>query len=123
MHSKNFYALFISLLTFQISFAATNRYVSSLNGSTSGTGTQGNPYKNLSQLPALAVGDTIFLEAGSLFREQLNLFAGGNQTSPVVITSYGNGAKPIVSGADTVSNWTQSGNKFYATQTDRKTHV
>lgn len=111
---NNLAILFIALCN---SLFATNRYVSSVSGSASGTGTQGNPYKALSQLPALAAGDTVFLQCGSLFRESLSLFAGGSSGAQLVITSYGSGAKPIISGVDTVKNWTQSGNKFYATQT------
>ncbi len=107
----------ILLLLCAINLSAANRYVSSINGSTSGTGTQGNAYKNLSQLTALAAGDTVFLECGSLFRESISLFAVGNAGANLVFTSYGNGAKPIISGADTVQNWTQDGNKFYATVT------
>lgn len=103
------------LLVATTNFAfATNRYVSSVNGSTSGTGTQGNPYKNLSQLPALMPGDTVFLERGSLFRESLSVFTGGNSGARLVFMSYGTGAKPIISGADTVTNWTAVGDKYRA---------
>lgn len=113
MPVKNIFSIITFFIFCQIASAA-NRYVSSINGSTGGNGTQGNPYKNLSQLTALAPGDTVFLEAGSVFRESLVLFQGGNASAKVVITSYGSGAKPIISGANTVTNWIQSGNKYYA---------
>lgn len=107
----------ILLLLCAINVSATNRYVSSVNGSTVGAGTQGNAYKHLAQLTALAAGDTVFLECGSLFRESISLFAGGNASANLVFTSYSSGAKPIIGGADTVANWTASGNKFYASVT------
>lgn len=114
MTMKSFSSFICAALISNLLFAG-NHYVSSVNGSTGGTGTQGNPYKNLSQVATLAAGDTVFLECGSLFRETLTLFSGGTSGARIVITNYGSGAKPVISGADTVQNWTQDGTKYYAT--------
>ncbi len=43
-------------------------------------------------------GDTIFLRSGSVWYEKIRLSSGGSRKKPVVITSYGSGAKPVIDG-------------------------
>ncbi|MEP2023971.1 MAG: right-handed parallel beta-helix repeat-containing protein [Reichenbachiella sp.] len=50
---------------------------------------------NLNLLP----GDSVFFKCGDRFMGHLLLNESGNQNSPIVITSYGIGNKPIISGA------------------------
>ena len=87
-------------------------------------GSQANPYDDLSDINWTTGGDnsifdylagsptqspTIYLKKGDTWREQMTIGCSGTATYPIIITSYGSGADPIISGAiDYVgSSWTQ----------------
>jgi len=78
-------------------------YVDSVAGSNSNTGTlEAKPLKDLTSLPTLAAGTTVYLKAGSLWRQSL---APTNDNTRII--AYGAGAAPIIDGSDavTASEW------------------
>jgi len=94
-------------------------------------GSQANPYDDLSDVNWTTGGDnsifdylagspaaspTIHLNKGDEWREQMTVGCSGTATYPIVITSYGSGAKPIINGSTLVTGWTlDSGNIWKAT--------
>lgn len=107
------YFLFLFVFLTSTCFA-TNYYFSAAgNDANSGT-TIANPFKTITKLNSLILqaGDTIFFKKGDTFRGQINLNATGNSVNSIVFTSYGTGNKPIISGAELVTNFTQNGNKY-----------
>ncbi|MGB3947646.1 MAG: T9SS type A sorting domain-containing protein [Bacteroidia bacterium] len=106
----------LKLLTFSL-FAttllnATNYYLSnSGNDNNSGTSSS-SPWASISKLNTVTYlpGDTVFFEASDVFSGQINIANGGTSSQYVVFTSYGSGAKPIITGADTIiTTWTNAG--------------
>lgn len=97
--------IIIVILFLGIETQAQNYYVSS-SATDSGTGSKISPWNSFAPLNALlatsAPIDTIFLKSGDVFRDQITVSVASN----FVITSYGVGSKPIISGADSVLNWT-----------------
>ena len=96
---------------------ATNYYLSnSGNDSNSGT-SSGSPWQTITKLntKTLAAGDSVFFKCGDVFRGDIVVSQSGNSSAPIVYTSYGAGAKPIISGAELISTWTQTGNYYSAT--------
>lgn len=92
-------------------FGQTNYYVK--NGGNDG-------YTGLSDAQAWATlgkaddvtfapGDTLFIARGSTFKEQFIPKGDGDATAQAVITAYGTGAKPIITGRDTVNGWSDDG--------------
>ena len=51
---------------------------------------------------------TINLMEGDEWLETLTVGASGSATYPIIIKSYGAGAKPIINGADEVETWTEA---------------
>jgi len=102
---KNILPTIIVILFWGLETQAQNYYVSS-SATGSGTGSMISPWNSFAPLNALLATsvpiDTIFLKSGDVFRDQLTVSLASN----FVITSYGVGSKPIISGADSVLNWT-----------------
>jgi hypothetical protein len=83
-------------------------YVSnSGNDANNGTST-GSPWKTIAHVNAQSFnpGDSILFQAGSTWREQLNIIWNGSASSPIIVGSYGSGAKPIISGGEIFASWT-----------------
>lgn len=95
--------LFISLTS-----RSANYYFSS-NGNDAGSGTQSAPWKTITKFNSFAfvAGDIISFNKGDTFFGQLIPQSG------IIITSYGSGADPIISGGTVVTNWVSIGNGIY----------
>lgn len=101
--------LTISTLLIALFCRATNHYVSSSTGFDTNPGTQANPWKSLYKVNAMfasfATGDSLLFKSGDTFRGSLFLTRSGVAGSPIVIASYGAGAKPVISGLFTLDTW------------------
>ncbi|MFR4352294.1 MAG: hypothetical protein ACLT3H_11570 [Roseburia sp.] len=80
----------------------TTYYVSSVNGDDNNPGTSEEaPFRTLSKIQALTLqpGDKVLLEKGSVFNDEfLHLKEeGGSAEKPVIISTYGTGARPVIS--------------------------
>jgi hypothetical protein len=60
-------------------------------------------------------GDSLLLKRGEVFREQLVMPSSGTVGSPVTVSSYGSGNKPLILGSDQVTAWTLSAGAVYVT--------
>jgi len=63
----------------------------------------------------LVAGDSVFFKCGQTYRGQINITSSGTAENPIVLTSYGAGAKPIISGAELLTGWVSRGD-YYATK-------
>ncbi|MDO0939170.1 carbohydrate-binding protein [Streptomyces sp. DG2A-72] len=96
----------------------TTYYVDSASGADSNTGLdQSHPWKSLSKVNAttFGAGDRILLKAGSAWTGQLWPKGSGAAGSPIVIDSYGSGAKPRINGAGTAADAVRLFNQQYWT--------
>ncbi len=100
---------------------ATNYYFSSSKGNDSRTTTQAQdsstPWKSIDKLNSFASslkpGDQILFKSGDTFYGAIVTKNPGTSSAPIVFSSYGSGAKPVISGLTTVSSWTSKGNGIY----------
>ncbi len=86
------------------------------SGSDAASGDLGYPWKTIAKLATanLNPGDSFFFNGGDRWAEQLIVTHSGSALSPIVFTSYGSGAKPIIDGADSVSGFSSyTGNKYF----------
>lgn len=98
-------------------------YVSSSDGSDSRTFEQAQspstPWKTIAkvngQWGALSKGDTVKFKSGDTFYGQLIINKNGGVDSPMVITSYGSGELPKISGFTTLTSWTNYSGNIYKT--------
>ncbi|MBE9585349.1 right-handed parallel beta-helix repeat-containing protein [Mucilaginibacter sp. JRF] len=110
--------LFFSIATIQVVSAQTNNYYIAANGNDSNTGTSADKaFKTIGRLNKLVLkpGDVINFKRRDTFKGQLNIRQSGSATNPICIDAYGEGDKPIITGAIPVKNWTkQEGNVWKA---------
>ena len=61
-----------------------------------------SPFQSLSAVPSydLGPGAKILLKCGSIFEEHLTIVAHGTANKPVIVSSYGTGAKPVINCSD-----------------------
>jgi len=87
-------------------------YVDSASGSDSNNGTsESAPWKTIAKVNAssFAPGDHILFKRGDSWRDLLAISSSGAAGNPIVIDAYGNGAAPVISGTDLISqsSWTR----------------
>lgn len=82
------------------SAAATDYYVD-CSAAAAGSGTSSSPWNSVAAVnaPTFGPGDRILLKAGTTCTGQLAPKGSGSAGSPIRMTSYGSGAKPIVDAA------------------------
>lgn len=79
--------------------AATNYYVSYTDGNDNNNGASSStPWKTLERASSITyqAGDQLLLKCGDTWTENLTLAGSGTAASPITVTSYGAGAKPII---------------------------
>jgi hypothetical protein len=59
-------------------------------------------------------GDSILFRSGCTWREQLTVPSSGAAGKPITFGAYGNGALPIISGADLLTSWVSAPLFYYA---------
>jgi len=91
----------------------TNYYFSA-NGNDSYTSTQAQssatPWQTITKLnsyfASIKAGDSVLFKCGETFSGTILVTKSGAAGSPIVISSYGTGAKPIITGLTSVTGWT-----------------
>jgi parallel beta-helix repeat protein len=109
--------LLLCILLICIKANATSYYFST-SGSDANTGTtSASPFKTIAKLNTLVLnpGDSILFKCGDTLRGQVNIIYSGTASLPIIITFYGSGAKPVISGAEPITGWTANGSVYQAT--------
>jgi hypothetical protein len=107
----------------QAKAAGSTYYVDNVAGSDSYDGleqthTTGNtgPFATIAHINSMGCGsgvgqlnpgDSVLFDSGETWREQLTVPCSGSAGSPITFGSYGSGAMPVISGANSVTGWTQ----------------
>ncbi len=113
--------LLISVLCSCISVQATTYYFSSTTGDDSYSVAEAQnaatPWRTLQKLNAifssLQPGDSILLKSGDVFSGSLIVSNSGSSAQPIVISSYGGTAKPVLSGLTAINSWTLKGTNLW----------
>jgi len=111
--------MFWVIVSSQNVICATNYYISSAgNDAATGTSEQSS-WKSISRLNqawasgAIKAGDHIYFRSGDTFIGQIVVKNGGTSGANVLISSYGSGNKPVVSGAIALSGWSVYNGRVY----------
>jgi len=94
----------------------TSYYVAS-GGKDSNSGTsQSSAWLTVNRVnsASLKPGDTVFFQAGQMWRGTLLPSRGGIPGAPITYAAFGTGNQPVISGADVVKPWTQSNGSIYS---------
>lgn len=95
-----------------------NYYMSSSTGNNSNTGlAPAQAWATLdklnSMMNSMVAGDSILFKTGDTFYGSIVMAKNGTTALPIIISSYGTGAKPIISGLTTLSGWTSVGTNIW----------
>ncbi len=78
------------------------------------------PWKSLTKLNAIfsqcKAGDSILFKRGDIFYGSVTTVISGSSIAPIVLSAYGLGARPVISGFSNVSKWTSLGNGIYESE-------
>ena len=114
---KKLLNLFIFILAFAKTFAI--QYFVKNGGSDAADGlTDGTAWATVSKVNSMFSGFTagtiVSFKAGGIYPGNIVATHSGTSVSPIVINSYGTGAKPIISGLTAVTGWTSDGNGVWS---------
>ncbi len=94
----------------------TTYYIDNATGNDANTGTSTDQaWKTIAKVnnSTFLPGDQILFKRGGVWREQLSIPSSGLPGSNIVFGAYGTGVNPIITGANTISNWTLSSGNIY----------
>ncbi len=103
-NKKRHYKGHIAPISQQVMMIDYALYFDSENGDDNNNGSSPNsPLKSIEKINDITwqAGATIYLKAGSKWNVALALKGSGSSSKPIVMTSYGAGKKPIISGNNT----------------------
>lgn len=109
-----------------ISINAKNYFVSNMGNDANRGTSASEPFKTLDHVNTLKLqpGDKILFRKGDVFVGELIIKASGTENKPIVISSYGSGKRPVLTGATPVKGWNQlKDNMYKATISDMVTQV
>lgn len=120
------FVCYLMITIFSFPAFATNYYLSN-TGNDLGSGTSpADPWHTISQLntSALFPGDSILFLSGNIFRGQVNIVSGGSELAFLYFGTYGGSEPAIISGAESVFNWTGgTGNIYQAALLQSPAHL
>jgi len=83
-------------------------------------------FKTIAQVNAAspAAGDSVLFNKGNEWREKLTVPTSGSDGLPITFGAYGNGADPIINGANLIIGWTNyNGNIWYLALTTQPNQI
>jgi parallel beta-helix repeat protein len=102
--------VFSSLINFSATFYVSN------SGNDSNTGlSESQAWKTLARVnsKSFVAGDQILLKSGDTFYGSLSITNSGTSAYPIILSTYGSGAKPIITGFTTINSWVNLGNNIW----------
>jgi hypothetical protein len=106
------------LLLISLQAGATNYYISNAGSDAANGLTTGTSWQTIAKVNAssFSPGDQILFKTGDTWIEQLKVSWSGSIGNPIIISSYGSGLKPLITGFQTLTGFTNtSGNIWSAT--------
>lgn len=105
----NFLPLMVCLVAYVMPASAKNYYVSAAgsnsNNGLSSTAAWQTISKVNSSFASMSAGDSILFRRGDTFYGAIIVGKSGSSGKPIVISAYGTGAKPVISGFVNASSW------------------
>ncbi len=107
----------ILMLSCFVQLHATTYYFSTSSGNDARSALEAQnvstPWKSLNKLNAifgsLNAGDVILFKRDEVFDGSINISSSGSLSLPITFGAYGTGAKPVINGLTTLTNWVNTG--------------
>ena len=118
---RSFISIFFIAILLCENVNAKNYYFSSSTGNDAYTSAQAQnpatPWLTLNKLnsffSSLLPGDSVLFNRGDVFYGTITTTKSGTSLLPIVLSAYGNGAQPIVSGFISITSWTNLGGNIW----------
>jgi hypothetical protein len=107
------------LLLISLQVRATNYYISNAGSDAANGLTTGTSWQTIAKVNAssFSPGDQILFNSGDTWIEQLVFPSSGSIGNPIIVSSYGTGLKPLITGFKTATGFTDSSGIKYTTLT------
>jgi parallel beta-helix repeat protein len=98
------------LLLISLQAGATNYYISNAGSDAANGLTTGTSWQHISKVnsSSFSPGDQILFNSGDTWNEKLIIPSSGNSGNPIIISSYGTGLKPLITGFQTLTGLVDS---------------
>ncbi len=108
-------ALTFPLFAFILHTQATEYYISNAGNDHADGKSPKTSFKTLQRLNQVKLkpGDKVYFKSGNFFSGTLQIKHSGKKEKPIIFTSYGEGEKPVISGAVVVKNFHQVTENLY----------
>jgi parallel beta-helix repeat protein len=117
-HQNRFILAFILVAHVAFSAHAATYYVDPDLGRDTNNGTSSaTAWKTLNKITqfSLAAGDVVRLRRGAAWRERVVFVEVGTAAQPIRVEPYGEGALPVINGADLITAWSAAGANRWST--------
>ncbi|MFW6219098.1 MAG: right-handed parallel beta-helix repeat-containing protein [Bacteroidota bacterium] len=113
--------ILINLLLLSVLTWSNNYYVSPQGNDSNDGLYPTSPWKTVEKVNQtnFQPGDSILFESGGVYVGSLKINNSGTKESPIVISSYGDGDKPILSGSVHLSEWKKKSSNIYTNSLDK----
>lgn len=104
------------LILFYIEMIAATYYVDATNGRDSNDGlSPETAWQSIAKVNSMSFlpGDEILFARGEIWREQLRVSSSGAEGQPIVFGAYGIGDKPVIDGADVITELEEINNNLW----------
>lgn len=112
---KKLKLIFTILLFLSINGYSTDYYVSATGNDAQAGTSEATAWQTIAKVntQTLSAGDRVLFRRGDVFYGKLIVKNGGNSSNRIIYGSYGIGAKPVITGFTTVTNWTDLGSNIW----------
>jgi len=113
----------IPIFLFSLSNVYSTTYYLSNYGDDKNTGlVSTSAWKTIGKLNSMMSkfkpGDEVLFERNSLFIGQINLYASGDDSDPLIFGAYGSGKNPVICGSIPIENWSKYNDKIFKATVD-----
>lgn len=108
--------LLIFILTAGTKVFATDYFVSN-NGNDNNRGTsESKPFRTIQKVNSIKLkpGDRILFQRNNSFTGELKISVSGTKKKPIVLSSYGEGKKPVITGAIVIEGFSKKNKNHYS---------
>jgi hypothetical protein len=109
--------IIIAVMLSSISSYCTTYYISNTGSDVANGTSEGTAWQTISKINSSSFlpGDFILFKKGDSWNERLNPPSSGSAGNVITFGSYGSGATPVITGFQTLSGWTNTGNIWSST--------
>ena len=117
----------VFLFLFPFFANATNYYISNDGNDNRLGNSESQAWQSISKLnnsfSNFRGGDSVFFKRGDVFYGSIIIKASGLPDNPIVLSAYGKGTNPVITGLTKISGWAKIGAAIWTASVNAKTNL